>query len=100
MAQGGFETEPQAVLDYVDEALETLDVDKENKIRQRAINLANKGMCEYPMNYHRKVTTAGAVYLSCLLGSRKRTQEEVADALDVSPLSVRGSYADLRDNYL
>lgn len=89
--------EPKSILEYIEDGLEELDVDDEAGVRSYAEEVAICGMCDYPMNHHRSITTAAALYVALFIQNEKKDQEVVADALDVSPLSLRKAYQTIKD---
>ena len=62
---------------------------------ERARGHAERAELEHPINGVPQGIAAGAIYVSGLMEGEKRTQREVADACDVTEVTVRRFYQEI-----
>lgn len=79
--------------DHVTAICDALDLSE--AATTHAERVAERTDSEYAINRTPRVTAASAVYLVALLENEKRTQQEVADAADVSKMAIRQCYREI-----
>jgi transcription initiation factor TFIIIB Brf1 subunit/transcription initiation factor TFIIB len=77
----------------IDDAAERLDLDTEAK--SRAIDLFLSTVTQGDEDRSKRATVAGSLYAGALIAGDRRSQSAVADAADVSRLTVQQRWKDL-----
>lgn len=83
---------------YIREGTKKLDMDLDSVV-DRATEMVEQLPSSIKGGRSPRTISAGATYLSIILEGERRTQDDVADAFNVSPMAVRERYKDIRQKF-